>query len=90
MSWLSAVYSFFYEILFGCSHRNLTRPFTLRAHSYKVCTDCGKQLPYSLDKMRLFHSWEVERQAATVAAIAPIAMASAPGAPEEYSTKAVA
>lgn len=90
MSWLSAIYGFFYEILFDCSHRNLTRPFTLRAHSYKVCTDCGRQFPYSLDKMRLLHSWEIERQPATVAAIAPVAMASVSVAREEYSTKAVA
>jgi hypothetical protein len=53
-----AIYSFFYEIFFGCSHGHLTRPFTLQTRSYKVCLDCGKQFPYSLEQMRVLHAWE--------------------------------
>ena len=61
-SWLRAIYDFFYEMFFGCSHGHLTRPFTLQAHSYKVCLDCGRQFPYSLEKMRLLHPWEIVKQ----------------------------
>ena len=61
-SWLQAIYDFFYEMFFGCSHGHLTRPFTLQAHSYKVCLDCGRQFPYYLEKMRLLHPWEIVKQ----------------------------
>ena len=27
--------------LFGCWHRDLTRPFSNKKVSYRVCTDCG-------------------------------------------------
>jgi hypothetical protein len=27
--------------IFGCWHKDLTRPFTNRKGSYRVCTDCG-------------------------------------------------
>ncbi len=27
--------------LFGCWHRDLTRPFTSKTSSYRVCTECG-------------------------------------------------
>jgi hypothetical protein len=41
------------EILLGCLHRNQTRPFTLNKVCYKVCLDCGRELPYSWTEMRL-------------------------------------
>ncbi len=43
----------FLEFLFGCGHRNQTRPFTLNKTCYKVCLDCGRELPYSWSEMRL-------------------------------------
>jgi hypothetical protein len=33
VSWLTRV--------FGCWHREMSRPFTLREHSYRVCLECG-------------------------------------------------
>jgi hypothetical protein len=27
--------------VFGCWHREMSRPFTLRAESYRVCLECG-------------------------------------------------
>ncbi|MFZ1700094.1 MAG: hypothetical protein WBO10_09555 [Pyrinomonadaceae bacterium] len=27
--------------LFGCWHKDLSRPFTTKQGSYRVCTDCG-------------------------------------------------
>jgi len=71
MSWLLAIYNFFYEILFGCGHGHMTRPFTLQAHSYKVCLDCGRQFPYSLEKMRTLHAWEMARLQPEVSELTP-------------------
>lgn len=36
---------------FGCWHRHISRPFTLRGRTYEICFDCGKELPYSLELM---------------------------------------
>jgi hypothetical protein len=36
---------------FGCWHRHISRPFTMRGRTYEVCFDCGKELPYSLEQM---------------------------------------
>ncbi len=91
MSWMQAVYGFFCEIFFGCSHGHLTRPFTLRAHSYKVCLDCGKQFPYSLEKMRLLHSWELPKSqpAAQITELIPAPVAAS-HMEEDYRAKAIA
>jgi hypothetical protein len=35
-----------FELLFGCWHRNLSRPFTLSGWIYEVCLNCGKKLAY--------------------------------------------
>ncbi len=91
MSWIRAIYDFFYEIFFGCSHSHLTRPFTLQAHSYKVCLDCGGQIPYSLEKMRPLHAWEVAKLQPRVSELTPVAVDSAFSESEDYrQTKAVA
>jgi hypothetical protein len=34
------------EFLFGCWHRNLSRPFTLSGWTYEVCLSCGKKFAY--------------------------------------------
>lgn len=91
MSWLRAVYSFFYEIFFGCSHGHMTRPFTLQASSYKVCLDCGRQFPYSLEKMRTLHAWEISKLKPEMPELAPVALSSGFSEDEDYRrTKAVA
>jgi hypothetical protein len=64
MACLLAVRSFFSEILFGCSHSRVTRPFTLDEETYEVCLDCGKQIYYSAQEMRPLTSWEVRRMKA--------------------------
>jgi hypothetical protein len=35
------------ELLLGCWHRNLSRPFTLSGWTYEVCLNCGKKLAYN-------------------------------------------
>jgi len=64
---LRAVLNFFAEILFGCSHSRLTRPFTLDDETYEVCLDCGKQIYYSAQEMRPLTPREVRRMKAAQA-----------------------
>jgi hypothetical protein len=35
-----------FDLVFGCRHRKLSRPFTLSGWTYEVCLECGKQFPY--------------------------------------------
>jgi hypothetical protein len=42
-----------FDCIFGCRHRNLSRPATRSGRTYEGCVDCGKQLPYSLETMSL-------------------------------------
>jgi hypothetical protein len=51
-----------FDLLFGCWHRRLSFPMTLRggvrrtsslAGTYVVCLDCGKELPYDWTEMKL-------------------------------------
>jgi hypothetical protein len=46
--------------LFGCTHKQLSFPITLRNHSirgpkatYVVCLDCGAELPYDWNQMKV-------------------------------------
>ena len=32
--------------IFGCWHRNISRPFTISGRTYEVCLNCGKQFAY--------------------------------------------
>jgi hypothetical protein len=63
-AWIRAIVGFFSEILFGCSHGRLTRPFTIHEETYMVCLDCGKQIYYSAKEMRPLSPWEVRRMKA--------------------------
>ena len=40
-----------FDALFGCHHSNLSRAFTIKGRTYKVCTDCGREFDYSLETM---------------------------------------
>ncbi len=59
MTWLRNFFAYIYDILLGCRHASLTRPFTIEEETYEVCLDCGKQLYYSLDMMRTLSAREV-------------------------------
>ena len=48
---VSQVFLSAFETFFGCHHFNQSRPFTRRRGTYKVCLDCGKEIPYSLATM---------------------------------------
>lgn len=43
------------ELAFGCHHSNVSRVFTIKGHSYKVCCDCGATFDYSLRTMSVTH-----------------------------------
>jgi hypothetical protein len=32
-----------FQFVFGCRHRNLSRVFTIKNRTYKVCFDCGEE-----------------------------------------------
>lgn len=54
LAWLARlgdIIQSFVRLAFGCWHRHISRPFTLWGHTYEVCLDCGKELPYSLEHM---------------------------------------
>jgi hypothetical protein len=65
MTVLRSIFNFLYEIILGCSHQHLTRPFTLQNETYKVCLDCGKQIYYSAVTMRPLNVREVRRLMST-------------------------
>ena len=48
---MSQLFHSAFNSLFGCRHSNQSRPFTLRRYTYKVCLDCGREIPYSLATM---------------------------------------
>lgn len=73
--WIRSVVNFVVEILFGCSHTKLTRPFTIGEETYMVCLSCGKQIYYSAQEMRPLTGGEVRRMRAVQAGevrVAPI------------------
>ena len=41
------------NFLFGCHHGNLSRVFTIRRRTYRVCCDCGAEFDYSLELMAI-------------------------------------
>jgi hypothetical protein len=50
MSWLRWILAY----LFDCVHPHTTWPRRHRAgFAYVACLDCGRELPYSLDRMRI-------------------------------------
>jgi hypothetical protein len=52
MRWITDLFQSIFEAIFGfCRHNNLSRPFTIEGHTYKVCMDCSQQVFYSRDTM---------------------------------------
>ena len=39
------------NFVFGCHHSNLSRVFTIRRRTYRVCCDCGAEFDYSIEQM---------------------------------------
>jgi hypothetical protein len=32
-----------FQFIFGCQHRHLSRVFTIKHRTYRVCFDCGRE-----------------------------------------------
>jgi hypothetical protein len=65
------------NLLFRCSHKRFTRPFSevtkisqVRG-TYVVCLDCGKQFPYDLQAMRVGRAFPAERNVLHPPVVAP-------------------
>ena len=59
MNWIMDLLTSVFESLFGCRHSNLSRPFTIHGHTYKVCMDCSGQVFYSRETMKPLSMREV-------------------------------
>jgi hypothetical protein len=40
-----------FESLFGCHHSQLSRVFTIKKRTYRVCFECGREFDYSWELM---------------------------------------
>lgn len=43
--------------LFGCWHKNLTRPFTVKNASYRSCLHCGARKQFDPQTLKTFGSF---------------------------------
>ncbi len=50
---LLARLALFFDFLFGCHHGHLSRVFTIKRETYRVCCDCGAKFAYSLQTMSI-------------------------------------
>lgn len=59
-----------FDILFGCSHKHLSFPITVRGRlrrspaasvtgTYVICLDCGHEFPYDWQQMRVLNEREI-------------------------------
>jgi hypothetical protein len=62
-----------YDLVFGCSHKHCTFPLTVRGKlrrsaaasvtgTYVVCLECGKELPYDWQAMKVVSSKPQRRE----------------------------
>lgn len=40
--------------IFGCWHKNMSRPFTNRNASYRACVDCGARKQFDTQTLKTF------------------------------------
>ena len=50
------------NLLFGCHHSNLSRVYTIRRRTYRVCCDCGAEFEYSLEAMAMRQRLQASKQ----------------------------
>ena len=43
--------------LFGCWHKNLTKPFTIENFSYRACLRCGARQPFDPQNLKITGSF---------------------------------
>jgi hypothetical protein len=54
--------SLVFESLFGCHHGRLSRVFTIKKRTYRVCFGCGREFEYSWELMRRTQPAPVETE----------------------------
>jgi hypothetical protein len=42
-----------FQFAFGCHHDQLSRVFTIKQRTYKVCMECGEEFDYSWARMHI-------------------------------------
>ena len=40
-----------FQFVFGCHHRHMSRVFTIKKRTYKVCFDCGEEFDLPVAQM---------------------------------------
>lgn len=90
MSILYAIFNFLCEILLGCRHDRLTRPFTIEQQTYEVCLSCGKHIFYSADAMRPLTARELRRMQAVQSGELRVVAAAAATLKNESDSRAAA
>lgn len=43
--------------LFGCWHKQISRPFTIGNDSYRACLHCGARKPFDTETLKTFGSF---------------------------------
>jgi hypothetical protein len=51
--------------IFGCWHREISRPFTLNEESYRVCLECGAHRQFNLQTWEMTGPFYYQPTAAT-------------------------
>ncbi len=66
-----------FQFTFGCRHRHLSRVFTIKRRTYRVCFDCGGEfdipgvhapLPFTADVSRLATKTAIHAKASAIRA----------------------
>ncbi len=90
MSWIQNAMEVVFEAIFGCRHRDLSRPFTIEAQTYKVCLTCAKQIFYSTERMQPLTGRELRRLRAAQASLLPAGVAVMPAAATAHERNSTA
>lgn len=53
MERLNSALGWMLELVFGCHHRALSRVFTIKNRTYRVCLGCGRQFEYAWETMSM-------------------------------------
>jgi len=58
-----------YDLIFGCAHRRLSWPLTVRTpkkRTYVVCLNCGTEFDYDFEAMQLCQATATKSKVATL------------------------
>ena len=58
---LAATVSRFAARVFGCWHREMSRPFTLGGQSYRACVDCGARRSFDTKNWKMVGAYYYDR-----------------------------